>query len=149
MTFFVKLSIALRHLLVLLLFSSVNFTLYDFVGGFNLPSNGSKLIDWSKWHLGVNVTDSGTHLSGHGPAVSVEHGTGASFPRRLGLLHCFFVVELLSHLHFVDETVQRGNCLFHLLADLLVDVLVCSKHTEMRMLLLHEIFQQLHVSLSI
>ena len=51
LTFFVKLSIALRHLLVLLLVSSVNFTLNDFVGGFNLPSNGSELVDWSQWHL--------------------------------------------------------------------------------------------------
>jgi len=58
LTFFVKISIALRHFLVLLLFSSVNFALNDFVSGFNFPSNGSELVYWGQWHLGMNITDS-------------------------------------------------------------------------------------------
>ncbi len=135
-------------LLCLLLFylfdSQVNFSLDNISGSLNFVLNGFELVNGRLWHL---VDRAHVHvwaeLRGHRLAVGVKHRAGSPDSVLFLLLKSISLNHLRLHLHFGNEAVQRRDGLFHLSANLLINVLISDNHTEVLRVLPHVFLHQI------
>lgn len=127
-----------------LLDSQVNLSLDNISWSLNFILNGFELVNRRLWHL---VDRAHVHvwaqLRCHRLAVGVEHWAGSPDSAFFLLLKGISLNHLRLHLHFWNKAVQRCDGLFHLSANLLIDVLISDNHTEVLWVLSHVFLHQL------